>query len=146
MIVDHSIIIDRPFDLVWGVFDDPSLQPEWLDMMKSFEQVKGKGNEKGAVQKVVFARESGDTELTVTILDHDPAGQVVAEYEGMQLPFILTSNFVELEDDTTEWAAEIEVKLSFIQKALGPILKGAMGDLAKEMGSDFKKHVESQAD
>ncbi|MBJ7354269.1 MAG: SRPBCC family protein [Thermoleophilaceae bacterium] len=142
MIVDHSIIIDRPFDEVWGVFDEPSLQPEWLDIMKSFKQVKGKGNEKGAVQLVVFARDSGDTELTVTILDHDPAGQVVAKYEGMQLPFILTSNFVELEDDTTEWAAEIEVKLSLLQKALTPVLKGAMSDLAKEMGTDFKKYVE----
>jgi carbon monoxide dehydrogenase subunit G len=142
MVVDHSIIIDKPFDEVWGVFDDPSLQPEWLDIMKSFTQVKGKGNEKGAVQKVVFSRDSGETELTVTILKHDPAGQVVAEYKGMQLPFILTSNFVELEDDTTEWAAEIEVKLSLIQKALGPVLKGAMSDLAKQMGSDFKKYVE----
>lgn len=143
MIVDHSIIIDKPFDEVWGVFDDPSLQPKWLGMMKSFKQVKGKGNEKGAVQKVVFTRDSGDTELTVTILDHNPSGQVVARYEGMQLPFVLTSNFVDLDDDSTEWAAEIEVKLSLLQKALTPVLKGAMGDLAKQMGSDFKKYVES---
>ena len=143
MKVEHSIEIDKPFDEVWGVFDDPSLQPEWLDIMKSFKQVKGKGNAKGAVQKVVFARDSGDLELTVTILDHDPSGTVVAKYEGMQLPFILTSNFHAIDDDTTEWAAEIEVKLNLIQKALGPVLKGSMSDLAAEMGSDFKKYVES---
>lgn len=142
MIVDHSIIIDKPFDAVWAVFDDPSLQPKWLGMMKSFKQVKGTGNEKGAVQKVVFTRDSGDTELTVTILDQDPSGRVVARYEGMQLPFVLTSNFVDLDDDSTEWAAEIEVRLSLLQKALTPVLKGAMGDLAKQMGSDFKKYVE----
>lgn len=143
MIVDHSIIIDKPFKEVWSVFEDPSLQPKWLGMMKSFKQVKGKDNAKGAVQNVVFARDSGDTELTVTILGHDPSGQVVARYEGMQLPFVLTSNFVELEDDTTEWAAEIEVKLSLIQKALAPVLKGAMSNLAAEMGSDFKKYLEA---
>lgn len=143
MIVDHSIIIDKPFDEVWAVFDDPSLQPKWLGMMKSFKQVKGKGNAKGAVQSVVFTRDSGDTELTVTILDHDPSGQVVARYEGMQLPFVLTSNFIELDDDSTEWTAEIEVKLSLLQKALTPVLKGAMGDLAKQMGTDFKEYVES---
>ncbi|MBJ7459667.1 MAG: SRPBCC family protein [Thermoleophilaceae bacterium] len=143
MIVDHSIIIDKPFAEVWAVFDDPSLQPEWLGMMKSFKQVKGRGNTKGAVQSVVFVRDSGDTELTVTILDHDPSGQVVARYEGMQLPFVLNSNFVDLDDDSTEWSAEIEVKLSLLQKALTPVLKSAMGDLAKQMGSDFKDYVES---
>ncbi|MBI2690323.1 MAG: SRPBCC family protein [Solirubrobacterales bacterium] len=143
MIVHHSIVIDKPFDEVWAVFDDPSLQPKWLGMMKSFKQVKGMGNEKGALQKVVFTRDSGDTELTVTILDQDPSGHVVARYEGMQLPFVLTSNFVVLDDDSTEWAAEIEVKLSLLQKALTPVLKGAMGDLAKQMGSDFKKYVEA---
>ncbi|MGH2957980.1 MAG: SRPBCC family protein [Solirubrobacterales bacterium] len=143
MKVEHSIEINKPFDEVWGTFDDPSLQPEWLDIMKSFEQVKGKGNAKGAVQNVVFSRDSGDTELTVTVLDYDPDGVVVARYEGMQLPFILTSTFSAVDDDTTEWAAEIEVKLSLIQKPLGPVLKGAMSDLAEKMGSDFKKYVES---
>jgi uncharacterized membrane protein len=142
MKVDHSIEINKPFDEVWGVFDDPSHQPKWLDMMKSFKQVKGKGNEKGAVQSVVFARDSGETELTVTILDYKKTGTVVAKYEGMQLPFILTSNFHAIDDDTTEWAAEIEVKLSLIQKALGPVLKGSMNDLAAQMGDDFKKYVE----
>ena len=144
MVVDHSITIDKPFDEVWSVFNDPELQPEWLDIMTSFEQVKGKGNAKGAVQKVVFARDSGDTELTVTILDHDASGQVVARYDGMQLPFILSSKFSPIDEDTTEWSAEIEVKLSLIQKALGPVLKGAMGGIASDMGSDFKKYVESQ--
>jgi carbon monoxide dehydrogenase subunit G len=142
MKVDHSVKIDKPFDEVWATFDDPSHQPKWLDIMKSFKQVKGKGNAKGAVQQVVFSRDSGDTELTVTVLDYDPAGKVVARYEGMQLPFVLTSNFSAIDDDTTEWAAEIEVKLSLIQKPLGPVLKGAMSDLAEKMGSDFKKYVE----
>lgn len=142
MKVYESVEIDKPFHEVWAVFDDPSLQPEWLDIMKSFEQVKGEGNAKGAVQNVVFTRDSGDTELTVTILEYDPSGAVAARYEGMQLPFVLTSTFSVVDDDTTEWAAEIEVKLSLIQKPLGPVLKGAMSELAQKMGTDFKKYVE----
>jgi uncharacterized membrane protein len=144
MVVEHSIDIDKPFDEVWAVFDDPSLQPKWLGMMTSFKQAKGNGNEKGAVQKVTFKRDSGETELTVTILKHDPSGEVVARYEGMQLPFVLTSRFNPVDEDSTEWAAEIEVKLNLIQKPLGPVLKGAMGNLAAEMGSDFKTYVEAQ--
>jgi hypothetical protein len=60
----------------------------------------------------------------------------------MQLPFILSSKFSPLDEDTTEWSAEIEVKLNLVQKALGPVLKGAMSGIAKDMGGDFKKYVE----
>lgn len=141
MVVEYSIEIEKPFDEVWAVFDDPSLQPEWLEMMKSFEQVKGDGNAKGAVQKVVFVRDSGDTSLTVTILDY-AEGLVKARYEGMQLPFELTSRFDAVDDDTTRWTAHIDVKLSLLTKALGPVLKGPLGDLAEQMGNDFKNYME----
>lgn len=141
MVVEHSIEIDKPYDEVWAVFDDPSLQPEWLGMMKSWEQVKGDGNSKGAVQKVVFTRDSGDTELTVTVLDY-AEGMVKARYEGMQLPFELTSRFDAVDDDTTRWSAHIDVKLSLLTKALGPVLKGPLGDLAEQMGNDFKSYLE----
>lgn len=144
MVVEHSVVIDRPFDEVWAIFNKPALQPEWLDMMKSFKQVKGKDNAKGAVQTVVFTRESGDTELTVTVLKNDGAGHIVARYEGMQLPFVLTSTFGDVGDDSTEWHAEIEVKLNLLQKALAPILGGAMRELAENMGDDFKAYVESR--
>lgn len=144
MVVEHSVVIDRPFDEVWAIFNEPELQPDWLDMMKSFKQVKGKGNAKGAVQTVVFTRDSGDTELNVTVLKNDGAGHIVARYEGMQLPFVLTSTFSEADDDSTEWHAEIEVKLNLLQKALAPILGGAMRELAENMGDDFKAYVESR--
>lgn len=143
MVVTESIVIDRPFGEVWAVFDNPSLQPEWLEMMSSFEQVSGDGNSRGAVQRVIFQRSSGETELTVTVLESSE-GRVKARYEGMQLPFELTSTFHELEDDTTEWECEIDVKLSLLTKALGPVIKGSLSDLAEQMGSDFKTYVESK--
>lgn len=143
MVVTESIVIERPFDEVWAVFDDPSLQPEWLGMMTSFEQVSGEGNSRGAVQSVVFERSSGETELTVTVLDY-AEGRVKARYEGMQLPFELTSQFVAIDDDSTEWECEIDVKLSLLTKALGPVIKGSLSDLAAQMGSDFKSYCESR--
>jgi uncharacterized protein YndB with AHSA1/START domain len=143
VVVKHSIEINKPFDEVWAVFDDPELQPKWLGMMKSIEQVKGKGNAKGAVQKVVFTRDSGDAELTVTVLEYKE-GHLKTRYEGLQLPFELTSDFTAIDDDTTEWAAEIDVQLGLLTRALGPVLKGSLGGFAEDMGDDFKKYVESR--
>ena len=144
MKAEHAIQIERPLDQVWALFDDPAAQADWLHMVKSFEQVKGKGNEKGAVQKVVFERSSGDTELTVTIIDRQAPDRLVARYEGMQVPFELTSSFAAVDDDTTEWHAVIDVKLSLLTKALGPVIKPAVSDLAQQMGRDFKAYVESR--
>lgn len=144
MRVEHAIEIERPLDEVWALFDDPSKQPEWLGMEKSLTQVKGKGNEKGAVQSVIFERSSGETELTVTILDRKAPTRLVARYEGMQVPFELTSTFTAIDDDTTEWHCEIDVKLSLLTKALGPVIKGAVSDLAHQMGDDFKAYAESK--
>lgn len=143
MLVEHAVKINKPIDEVWAVFDQPELQTKWHKPIKSFEHVSGRGNSRGSVSRVTYERSSGDTELTVTVDERKPPTHFVATYEGMQLPFVLTSHFTAIDDETTQWKAEIEVKLSLMQKALGPILKGAMGDLASGMGKDFKKYVES---
>jgi uncharacterized membrane protein len=144
MVVEHAVKINKPIDEVWAIFDQPELQTKWHKPIKSYEHVSGKGNSRGSVARVIYARDSGDTELTVTVDERKAPTHFVATYEGMQLPFVLTSNFSAIDDDVTEWKAEIEVRLSLLQKALGPILKGAMSDLASGMGKDFKKYVESR--
>ena len=82
--------------------------------------------------------------LTATVLERKAPTKLVSKYEGMQLPFYLTSSFRAVDDGSTEWAAEIEVKLNLMQKALGPLLKGTMSDMARNMGDDFKAYCESR--
>lgn len=144
MVVEANVVIERPLDEVWAVFNDPKLQTEWNSDLLGYERVSGKGNEEGSVSRLTFKRGHGETVLTATVLESKRSAKLIAKYEGMQLPFYLTSNFSAIDDDSTEWAAEIEVKLSLMQKALGPLLKGTMTDMAQKMGDDFKAYCESR--
>jgi uncharacterized protein YndB with AHSA1/START domain len=144
MVVEASVVIERPLDEVWAVFDDPEQQVDWNSDLLAHEHISGKANEKGAVSRLTFKRGDGETVLTATVLERKAPKKLAAVYEGMQLPFYLTSNFRAIDDDTTEWSAEIEVKLNLVQKALGPLLKGTMTDMAQKMGDDFKSYCESK--
>jgi uncharacterized protein YndB with AHSA1/START domain len=144
MIVEKSVVIDRPLDEVWAIFDDADLQTEWNSDLLDYEPVSGEGNAKGAVSTLTFKRGDGETVLTATVLERKPPHEISAVYEGMQLPFYLSSTFSAVDDDSTEWHAEIEVKLNLMQKALGPLLKGTMSDMAEKMGNDFKAYCESR--
>lgn len=144
MVVEASVVIDRPLDDVWAVFDDPDQQVSWNSDLLEYEPVSGKPGSTGSVSRLTFKRGDGETVLTETIQERKAPQKVVAVYEGMQLPFYLTSNFRAVDDNTTEWSASIEVKLNLMQKALGPLLKGTMTDMAQKMGDDFKAYCESK--
>ncbi|MGH2907437.1 MAG: SRPBCC family protein [Solirubrobacterales bacterium] len=144
MVVEHAVVVDRPLDEVWAVFDDPKLQLEWDDNLLTYEQIEGKGNSEGAVQQLTYKRGDGETVLTATVLERSTKKLMVTRYEGMQLPFTITSTFRAIDDDSSEWHAEIEVKLSLLTKALGAVLKGPMTEMAQNMGDGFKKYVESR--
>ena len=45
------------------------------------------------------------------------------------MPFTVVNTFSELDDGTTEWHAQLEVRLGLVQKALAPVLKPIMGEL-----------------
>jgi uncharacterized protein YndB with AHSA1/START domain len=144
MVVEASVVIERPLGEVWAVFDDPDQQVDWNSDLLEYEHVSGKANQKGAVSQLTFKNGDSTRVLTATVLERNSESKLVSKYEGMQLPFYLTSNFRSVDDGSTEWAAEIEVKLSLMQKALGPLLKGTMTDMAQKMGDDFKAYCESR--
>jgi hypothetical protein len=143
MVIEHSVVIERPLDEVWSIFDDPARQVEWQKDLVQYEHLSGRGNGKGSVSRLTFERDGGQTVLTATVEERTPPKRFVAVYEGMQLPFKLTSTFTALSDESSEWHAEIEVRLNLLQKALTPVLKGAMSELAQRNGDGFKRYVES---
>jgi hypothetical protein len=144
MEVRHAVIIERSLEEVWGIFDDPKLLLEWQDAMVGYKQLKGKPDKAGSVSLQTIKRSSGDTELTVTLLERKAPSFSKSRYEGMQLPFTIANSFSEVEEEITEWSAVIDVKLNIVQKAIGPMLKGSLSDLAQQNGDEFKAFVESR--
>ncbi|MFY9487713.1 MAG: SRPBCC family protein [Solirubrobacterales bacterium] len=144
MVVEHSIDINKPLKEVWAVFDDPDQLVAWQSALISYQQISGEPGEPGSVSKQTIKRSSGETELTVTVLDRRPPEFSKAQYEGMPLPFTISNSFSDVGDGMTEWHAVIDVRLNLMQKALGPVLKGAMQELAEQNAEDFKQFVEGR--
>lgn len=144
MEVEHVTVIEKPVEEVWAAFDDPDLLVEWQTRLIGYEQVEGAPDEIGSVSTQTIKRSSGDIELTVTLLDRRDGEFSQSRYEGMQLPFTISNTFTAVDDDTTEWHVVVDVRLNLMQKALGPVLKGPLTELAEKNGEDFKKFVESR--
>jgi uncharacterized membrane protein len=134
---EHRVVIDRPIETVWAVFDDPEAMVEWQGNLLSHE----KFSDSISRQKV---RNAGITqELTVTLLESEPPVMTKSLYEGAQVPFEVTSTFTPVGEGSTEWHALMDLKLSLLTKALGPVLKPVMLELIKRNGRDFKAYVEA---
>jgi uncharacterized membrane protein len=135
---EHRVVIDRPLDEVWAVFDDAEAMVEWQGNLVSFEEV----SDTVSLQTV---RNAGiNQELTVTLLKHEAPTFAKSRYEGAQVPFEVTNTFTAVDDDSTEWCAVMDLKLNLLTKALGPVLKPVMHELIKRNGRDFKTYVESR--
>lgn len=143
MEIVHEVPIDSEPAAVWEVLKDPSLMPEWFGKLENFKAIKGDGTKKGDRYSVEYARDSGPLELTVEVIKVDAPHGHVHHFEGFQVPFTITSSIDE-DGDASIWTAAIEVKLSLMQKALGPVIKNYLGGLAHDMGDGFKQYVESR--
>lgn len=143
MEINHEVEVKSDPASVWDVLRDPSLMPDWFEKLQNFDAVKGDGTKKGDRYTVEYARDSGPLELSVEVLEVDAPHGHVHRFEGFQVPFTIKSSIDE-DGDGSIWTASIEVKLSLMQKALGPVIKNYLDGLAREMGDGFKSYVEAR--
>lgn len=143
MQIDHMVPVDADPAAVWDVLRDPSLMPDWFEKLENFKAVKGDGTSKGDRYSVEYARDSGPLELRAEVVQVNAPTSHVHRFEGFQVPFTITSS-IEDDGDGSIWHASIEVKLSLMQKALGPVIKNYLDGLARDMGDGFKQYVESR--
>ena len=143
MEIDRSVGIYRDQAAVWEVLCDPALMPEWFGKLDNFEAVSGDGTSAGDQYTVDYVRDSGPVELRAEVLSVDAPNGHVHRFEGLPVAFTITSS-LDGDDDSTTWTATIEVKLSMLQRALGPVIKGTLDSMAGDMAKGFKAYVESR--
>jgi len=139
----HTEVIARPIADVFRAFEDPEVIPQWQDNLLEFEQLKGSFNRKGGVAHMRIRQMGMENDVTTTVVDRKRPVFVKYHYEGAQAPFEILNRFRDLGDDTTEWTAELDLKLGLVFRALGPALKPIAKDLVKRNGRDFKAWCEA---
>jgi carbon monoxide dehydrogenase subunit G len=141
--IERSVEVARPHDEVWAVLREPALMPAWFNSLENFATVLGDGTQAGDKYTIDYMRESGSTRLSVEVLEVDEPDGHVHLFKGLPVAFSITSR-LSGDGSTTVWSATIEVKLSLVQRALGPVIKGTLDGLADDMSESFKQYVEAQ--
>lgn len=143
MQIDRSVEVAKGQDAVWTVLRDPALMPDWFAKLDNFVAVSGDGTNAGDRYTIEYVRDSGPVELSVEVLEVDAPNGHVHRFEGLPVAFTIASDLDD-QGHATIWAATIEVKLSFVQKALAPVIKGTLDGLADDMAEGFKSYVEAR--
>ena len=145
MKVEHTEVIEQPAAEFFKAFDDPAVISAWEVNVLEFEQVKGSFQKKGGVARMKVKQVGMTNDLTVTVVERDAKKHTVTyHYDGAQLPFTIANSFVDIGDDTTQWTAVLEAKLSFLTKALGLALKPLASELIKGNGRHFRTWCEAE--
>jgi uncharacterized protein YndB with AHSA1/START domain len=143
MRIDRSVEIARDPAAVWAVLRDPSLMPEWFARLGNFARREGDGTREGDIYAIDYLRDSGAIELTVTVLEVDAPSGHVHRFEGLPVAFTITSR-LDGDEGSTTWVATIEVRLSFVQRALTPVIKGYLDDLSGDLAEGFRNYMEER--
>ncbi len=143
MKIERSVDVARERDEVWSVLRDPALMPEWFSKLDNFAATDGDGTNAGDTYSIDYVRDAGPISLAASVLEVDaPVGHVHL-FKGLPVAFSISSQLSQ-SDAGTLWTATLEVRLSLVQKALAPVIKGSLDDLAGDMAEGFKTYVEAQ--
>lgn len=144
MELEQSVSIGREQGDVWEVLRAPALMPEWFDKLGNFAAVEGDGTGQGDRYTIDYLRDSGPVGLSVDVLEVDEQVGHVHRFSGLPVAFTIASRLSSAGDRATLWTATIEVRLSLVQRALTPVIKGYLDDLSGHMAEGFKTYVEGR--
>lgn len=145
MKLEHREVIDAPVGAVWKAFEDPEVIAQWQSNLLEFEQLEGSFTKVGGVARMKAKQVGMTNEMTVTVLERDARKRMVKyHYEGAQAPFEIRNTFKSLRDGSTEWTAALDVKLSLLTQALGPVLKPLANEFIKGNGKSFRAWCEAE--
>lgn len=136
-------LLERPRDVVWRAFEDPSNLRKWQPSLVRIEPRKGSPGQVGSVSKLFFSGDGPDFSLTETVTGRRAPEELLASYDSGHTHNTVHHRFFDLGDGRTHWVVEAQFQfkgfLRFASMALqGTIEKRLRGDVAR-----FKARLEA---
>lgn len=139
----HEIVIAKPRDEVWKLFDNPDNMKQWQPTLQSFTAVSGTPGQPGAVSKLVYLENGRTVELIETIIERRQPGSFSGTYDNPMVTNSISNTFTEVEQGKTRWVMEGEFAFKGVLKLLGFAMKGAMKKRVAEDCERFRKFAEA---
>lgn len=141
---NHSIIINKPRDIVVKYFADPQYLKEYQDGFIKKELVSGIPGEDGAISKMYYDDGKRKMELTETITANRLPDYFDASYHHMHMDNTLKSTFTAISENQTRYDSDGEYTAfrGFIPKMMGLFFPGIFRRQAQKWLNNFKEFVE----
>lgn len=143
MKAERIVEISRGRTAVWEVLGNPSLLPVWFDDIENFRALEGDGTAIGDIYKITYTRFRRPIGLKVTVLEAEVGNSLLQHFTGLPAAFTIACSLGGTARKTT-LDAEVDVKLSFVQRAFTPIVHGYIDRLAVDLSEGFKNHLEAK--
>lgn len=139
---ETTVEINKPRDVVWTYFSDPSKMGEWLPGFKKIETISGNPNEPGSKFRLTFDDQGTEMTMIETNKEVRPP-----EFMAMNLDHEIMSNDVEISLEerngkTILTQKEKIVGKNIVWRILFAAMRSSMQERSEEVLTKLKQNIE----
>lgn len=141
-----SVVINKPKNIVADYFINPDYIGEYQEGFVKKELISGSTSKEQAVSKLYYKNGKRKMELTETILQNDLPNAFKAFYFHTHTENTMQSNFIAIDENTTEYTATIEYTAfkGLVVKTMAFLFPNFFKKQVEKWLSNFKIFVEKQ--
>ena len=142
----HSVIINKPLELVIHYFMDPQYLSHYQEGFIRKEQVAGEPGQEGAIAKMYYNYGKDEMLITEHVEKNELPNSFQAYYHHKQMENTLKATFEKLNSETTKYTSQIEyLRIDWVMpKLISLVLPSVYKRPPLKWMTNFKTFVESQ--
>ena len=137
-----QITINKPREQVIELFDNQDNLKYWQKGFVGFEHLSGKPGTKGAMSLITYKMGTKEIELIETITQRQLPDEFSGTYESKGMWNKVKNYFTVVDDHTTKWKSEIEIRFSGFMKVISFLMPWSFKRQSYALMVAFKNFAE----
>lgn len=141
----HEIIIDLPREKVIEIFDNQENAFEWMEGLKSWDQLSGEPGKEGAKSRLTYETKRGKMVIDEEITKKDLPDMCNFVFTSKGVTNWNDNRFEEIAPNQTKWVQSNVFKCKGMIWVFAKLMPGAFKKQSLKYMSDFKSFAEKKA-
>ena len=133
-----SIHIPLPMETVAGLFQDPLKLSKWQEGFVALKPVEGELNENGSKIRLLYRLDGHVMDVMETVEENSLPNSFTAVYKSKDMQKRITSKFRTVDDETTRWDMDCELKFRGAKAIFSPFYRESVKRKASTEMARFK--------
>ncbi len=143
----NKVEINLPMSEVVELWKDENNFAEWQDGFIRIDHISGEPGEESSQSEIYLMYNNREMKLLQTVLKSDLPGERIVLVEHEDMTNTMANRFRELDDNRTEYLAEIEYTKfnGLMPKLMAKLLPGMFKKQSQKWLDQFKRYAENRA-